>query len=116
MIDGRSYTTEEIGLLYSLVEEAVASHTAIRMITMNNVIKPGDFFFSGTGTNGLLFEFNGLKWVENGEIYIVRIQPRNTTDYFPKWYPYISVNERTLIHSENLKMIKKENRYHRLRG
>ena len=35
----------------------------------DGIIKAADFFLYGSAANGFVFQFNGLKWIENGEIY-----------------------------------------------
>lgn len=111
MIEMATYTPEQMDILYTAVEEAVANHTAIDMTKIARIIKPGDFYLFKNATNGLAFTLSGLKWVQDGEAYIVLIQVEKTNDFFPQWYPTITVNDRTHSSSGNRDFIKKENRY-----
>ena len=112
MIAMFEYTTEEVDLLYSVVEDAVKNKKPIDMFKISSILKTGDFYLYGSGANGLLFTFNGLKWVENNRIYSCLIQPKiRSKNYFPVWVPVISVDDRDHSSSGILSMIKKENRY-----
>ena len=112
MITMFEYTPEEVDLLYSVVEEAVRDRKSINMYKIDYIIRRGDFYLFGSGANGLLFTFEGLKWVEDNRIYICLIQPRIYANKFePSWIPVITVDERSFQSSGNLTMIKKENRY-----
>lgn len=113
MIDIYSYTTEEIDLLYSVVEEAVKTREPIEMYKIDHIVHRGDFCLTGSGANGLHFTFNGLKWVDDdGDIFTCLIQPQviyGCTE--PMWYPVITINDRDRGSWGRLHMIKKENRY-----
>ena len=116
MIAMFEYTAEEIDFLYSAVEEAVANHTHISNSDMNKISKfihAGDFYLDSVAANGLLFTFNGLKWVDtDGTIYVCMIQPHQNKDIpWPVWEPVITVDDRTHSSSGQLQMIRKENRY-----
>ena len=112
MISPFEYTPEEVAYLYSEIEFAANNHESINMNKISNFIKTGDFYLCGSGANGLLFTFNGLKWIENGKIYHCLIQPQiRHGNIMPKWYPVITVDDRTGSSSGNLHMIKRENRY-----
>ena len=76
MINLQNYTTDEIDLLYSVVEDAVKNNKPVDLFKIDGIIKAGDFFLYGNAANGLVFQFNGLKWIENGEIYNCLIQPQ----------------------------------------
>ncbi len=112
MIRPFEYTPKEVDFIYSEIENAVNSHSAINMEKISTFIKPGDFYLFGSGANGLLFSFNGLKWVEDGRIYNCLIQPQiRHGNILPEWYPVITTDDRELSSSGILHMIKKENRY-----
>ena len=112
MIAMFEYTAEEVDLFYSVVEEAVKNRKPVEMYKIDTIIRESDFFLFGRGVNGLLFTFNGLKWVEDGRIYRCLIQPQiRGNDLLPVWIPVISVDDRTFSSSGDLSMIKKENRY-----
>lgn len=116
MIDIQNYTPSQVDLLYSIVEEAVLTREEIDFFKIIEFLKPEDFYLFGRGTNGLLFQFNGLKWVDDdGEIYNCLIQPQvRLKSLFPKWYPVITYNDRDRSSSGILSMIKKENRYNKI--
>ncbi|MBR1599258.1 MAG: hypothetical protein IJ661_10185 [Lachnospiraceae bacterium] len=112
MIDVLSYTAEEMDILYSAVEDAVKNKTHIDMIKVVRTIRPGDLYLWGEGTNGLYFAFNGLKWVEENDIYYVLIQLQISHGYYtPQWYPVFANSENNFYGQGKLSMIKKENRY-----
>lgn len=112
MIAMFEYTAEEVDLFYSVVEEAVKNRKPMEMYKIDTIIRESDFFLFGRGVNGLLFTFNGLKWVEDGRIYRCLIQPQiRENELLPVWIPVISVDDRTFSSSGDLSMIKKENRY-----
>ena len=112
MITMFEYTPEEVDLLYSVVEEAVRDRKSINMYRIEHIIRRGDFYLFGSGANGIVFTFEGLKWIEDNRIYICLIQPRIYANKFePSWIPVITVDERSFQSSGNLTMIKKENRY-----
>ena len=112
MIEAFTYSAKEIDLIYSAVEEAVAEKKQIDMLKICDYVKPGDFYLNGLATNGFVFTFMGLKWIQDGEIYTCLIQPHiQYGDILVGWYPVITVNDRTHTSSGRLNMIKKENRY-----
>ena len=69
MIHQQNYTKEEIDLLYSVVEDAILNNKPVDLFKIDGIIKSADFFLYGSAANGFVFQFNGLKWIENGEIY-----------------------------------------------
>lgn len=112
MIEMHYYSAKEIDTLYSAIEKAVAEKKAIDMLEISEFIRPGDFYLVGYAANGPIFSFMGLKWIQDGEIYLLRIQPHSIAgDPIVQWFPVITVNERTHSSSGCLDMIKKENRY-----
>ncbi|MBQ0003378.1 MAG: hypothetical protein KBT21_07550 [Treponema sp.] len=112
MINYRNYTTEEIDLLYSIIEESVKSKKPICLMKIQGIIKTGDFYLYGSAAGGFVFQFNGLKWIEDGKIYNCLIQPQiRYKDCLPIWVPVITYNDRNHMSSGCLSMIKKENRY-----
>ena len=112
MIHQQNYTKEEIDLLYSVVEDVVKNNKPVDLFKIDGIIKAGDFFLYGNAANGLVFQFNGLKWIENGEIYNCLIQPQiRFKDSLPAWIPVITYNDKNHLSSGRLSMIKKENRY-----
>ncbi|MCR5613231.1 hypothetical protein [Treponema sp.] len=112
MITLQNYTSEEIDLLYSVVEDAVKNKKPVDLFSLHAIIKPGDFYLRGNAANGYVFQFNGLKWIEDGEIYNCLIQPQiRFNDVLPIWVPVITYNDRNYSSSGRLSMIKKENRY-----
>lgn len=112
MIEMHYYTPREIDTIYSAIEEAVAEKKAIDMLEISEFIRPGDFYLVGYATNGPIFSFMGLKWIQDGEIFLVRIQPHAVAgDPIVQWHPVITVNERTHSSWGRLDMIKKKNRY-----
>lgn len=113
MINFYFYSSEQLDKIYSCVEEAVATRKPIKFWEIERFLLPGDFYWIGNASaNGYVFEFNGLRWIEDGEIYSCRIQPQILPNsIIPEWVPIISRNERTGSSSGVLSMIKKENRY-----
>ncbi len=112
MIEMFTYSAKEIDLIYSAIEEAVAERRQIDMWKICDYVKPEDFYLTGEAPNGLLFTFMGLKWIKDGEIYTCSIQPQiHYGGPLVRWYPVITVNDRTHSSSGCLDMIKKENRY-----
>ena len=112
MIAMFEYSAEEVDLLYSVVEDAVKEKKPINLNKIESIIRQGDFYLFGAGVNGLLFSFDGLKWVDDNRIYRCLIQPQVWgREIFPVWIPVISVDDRTFSSSGDLSMIKKENRY-----
>lgn len=112
MINYNNYTSEEIDKIYSLVENSIKNKTPINLSHILNILKPGDFYLEGSSSTGLTFQFNGLKWIKNGKIYICLIQPQShKIAVSPSWIPIISVEEKCYLSSGDLSMIKKENRY-----
>ncbi len=112
MIGRREYSKEEIDTLYSVVEDAVAERKPVDMFKISRFIKTGDFYLISDGANGLLFSFDGLKWVKDNRIYCCLIQPQiYGGDIMPTWYPVITYDDRSRSSSGDLSMIKKENRY-----
>lgn len=112
MIEMFTYSAKEIDLIYSAIEEAVAERRQIDMRKICDYVKPGDFYLTGEAANGFVFTFMGLKWIQDGEIYTCLIQPQfRYGDPFERWYPVITVDDRTHSSSGCLDMIKKENRY-----
>ncbi|MBE5847855.1 MAG: hypothetical protein E7300_09295 [Lachnospiraceae bacterium] len=112
MIEMHYYTPREIDTIYTAIEEAVAAKKKIDMLTISEFIKPGDFYLVGHAANGPIFSFMGLKWIQDGDIFLVRIQPHVIAgDPIVQWYPVIVVNERTHSSCGCLDMIRKENRY-----
>ena len=106
------YSAEEVDLLYSVVEDAVKNKKPIDMFKIEFIVRQGDFYLFGAGANGLLFSFNGLKWVDDNRIYRCLIQPQVWgREVLPVWIPVISVDDRTFCSSGDLSMITKENRY-----
>lgn len=115
MIDAQDYSTEEVDVLYSVVEDAVKNKKPIDLFKVHRILRTGDFFLYGSAAGGFVFQFNGLKWVENGEIYNCLIQPQFTHDNcLPTWIPIITYNDRDHSSSGRLSMIKKENRYNQM--
>ncbi len=55
MINLQDYTSEEIDLLYSVVEDAVKNKKPVDLFKIDRIIKPGDFFLHGSAANGLTF-------------------------------------------------------------
>lgn len=113
MINSRNYNSEEINLLYSLVENAVREQKSLDMDILITFIHPGDFFLSMSSPSGVTFQFNGLTWKKNNKVYNLLFQPRirfrNHTDII--WLPIITYDEEHFS-SGDLSMIKKENRFY----
>lgn len=72
MIDLKTYTKEEMDLLFTVVENAVEGDL---LLSIDNIVKPGDFYLVGSAANGLLFTFNGLTWEKDGVKYDALLQP-----------------------------------------
>ncbi len=115
MIAMHEYTPKEIDYIYSAVEEAATSGKPIDEVKMNLIsqyVHPGDFYLKGTAANGLVFTFDGLRWIENGRIYSCLLQPLVYHEHIlPVWKPVITFDDRDHTSSGRLSMLKKENRY-----
>ena len=77
MIDMFEYTRDEVDFIYSEIERACMNRDKYEHIDIHRIslfVKAGDFYLRGYAANGPLFEFNGPRWVENGEIYRVLFQ------------------------------------------
>ena len=115
MIDMFEYTRDEVDFIYSEIERACMNRDKYEHIDIHRIslfVKAGDFYLRGYAANGPLFEFNGPKWVENGEIYRVLFQTWPLKNHpLAEFIPVITVDDRTKSSSGNLSMIKKENRY-----
>ena len=80
-------------------------------------MKPGGFYLKGSTANGFVFQFDSLKWMENGEAFNCLIQPRaKHGDPEIEWYPIITINESGGQSSGDLSMIRKENRCNQMNG
>ncbi len=115
MIAMFEYTPEQVEYIYEAVEESAASGKPIPISVMNRIsefIHPGDFYLHSVAANGLLFSFNGLRWIEDNIIYRCYLQAHIYGGHpFPMWHPVITLDERTYSSSGRLSMLTKENRY-----
>ena len=109
----QGYSAETIGLLYTLVEDAVTNHKPINMLEISDFLHAEDFFMNGRGPTGLMFQFRCLKWVRGNKAYNLLIQPQvRLSNSIPDivWIPVITYTEEGHFSSGDLSMIKKENR------
>lgn len=112
MINSENYNSEEIDLLYSLVENAVAEQKPLDMFKVTSVLHSDDFFLFGRSSTGLTFQFNGLQWKKDNKKYNLLFQPQvRFHNNFPdiEWFPIITYDEKHFS-SGDLSMIRKENR------
>lgn len=116
MIGYGQYSSEIVDLLYTIVEEAVEKHEYIDIRKISPLLRRGDFYLYGDSSSGLVFAFDGLKWVrredDKDRVYICLIAACNVNGCIaPVWEPVITVDDREHCSSGDLSMIKKENRY-----
>lgn len=97
MISRDSYSEEAINSLYTAVENAIEQdNKTLDLKSIAYLIHEGDFYLRSIG-NTLHFFFDGLRWVKDGKICTVMIQPQGNP-YDPvgvKSVPGLSV--RTLL-------------------
>ncbi len=112
MVTMFEYSAEAVDALYSAIETAAQNDDYVDMNIIEKYIHPGDFYLYGKCANGLGFTVNGLRWVEDGEIYHVILQPKIVFGAIaPRWEVTITVNDRDFSSSGRKHMIRKENRY-----
>ncbi|MBR1675388.1 MAG: hypothetical protein IJ703_10590 [Eubacterium sp.] len=112
MINRDSYNDDAINSLYSAVETAIENNDILDLKSIAYLIHEGDFYLRSIGKT-LRFCFNGLRWVKDGKICTVVIQPQGDTydAVGVKWVVVDCVDEKDFLHSCDKTAINKEYRY-----